>query len=136
MVTLILRPLHTANASSPQFSVDLLDGSCAMVSMVTDRICSVSVHRSGHPPTERGLFGTTQDAIELLRAEVTARIVAAAAQPLARQAPVTERTAAPPPLSLADEQATVDRIVAMLKGPSVTGTQGAIKTTARSQTGR
>ena len=75
MITLILRPVPNLDQPLDQFTVDLLDGSYAVISLVSDGTWAVVEHRKSQPSIDRGLFGSPRDAIEVLRVEVTARIV-------------------------------------------------------------
>jgi hypothetical protein len=75
----------------------------------------VTEYRNGEPAIYRGLFGTPQDALEVLRVEVTARILKAASQSKGPQLPPVESHVRIP---LAEEQAAVDRLVKLLRHSS------------------
>jgi hypothetical protein len=107
MVTLILRPLLGPEASLQLFAVDLLDGSYALLSMVDHRICSVTIHHAGQLPYDRGLFGTTNDAMEVLRAEVSARGVKTADHSCATRSSAVQSGVARASLTLAEKPAAV-----------------------------
>jgi hypothetical protein len=73
MVTLTLVPSHQS-AIPTQFRIDLYNGDYAIISAV-DTGWMLQVYRGGMPPVDRGLFGSPDDAREVLRAEVTERFV-------------------------------------------------------------
>ena len=75
MVTLILRPVPNLDKAPEQYRIDLLDGSYAVLSMMQDAVWAAIEHRKGQPGVDRGLFASPKDAVEVFRAEVTARIV-------------------------------------------------------------
>ena len=115
MVTLVLRSIPTVDTTPRQFTVDLLDGSYALLTLESDRECAVTEYRNGGPVIYRGLFGTPQDALEVLRVEVAARILKTASQPRGPESPaIGSHTRIP----LAEEQAAVDRLVKSLRNVS------------------
>ena len=73
MVTLTLRPVPNLGKAPDQYLIDLLDGSYAVLTRL-DHVWSVTEHKKTHPVIDRGLFGSPDDALELFRAEVTARM--------------------------------------------------------------
>ena len=75
MVTLILRPVPNLDKAPEQYRIDLLDGSYAVLSMMQDGVWAAIEHRRSQPGIDRGLFASPKDAVEVFRAEVTARIV-------------------------------------------------------------
>jgi hypothetical protein len=73
MITLVLRAIPNLDKPPVQFQVDLLDGSYAVLSLVKDHVWAVVEHRRSAPAIDHGLFGTPEDAVEMLRAALSAR---------------------------------------------------------------
>jgi hypothetical protein len=75
---LTLRPIWNRGKSPEQYSIKLLDGTYVILMRTYTDVWSATEYTPHGPLIDRGLFGTPQDALEVFRAEVTARLMAAA----------------------------------------------------------
>lgn len=73
MVTLTLRPVPNLGKAPEQYLIDLLDDSYAILTRL-GKVWSVTEHRKSTPVIDRGVYGSPDDALEVFRAEVTARM--------------------------------------------------------------
>jgi hypothetical protein len=73
METLTLRPVPNLGKAPDQYLIDLLDGSYAVLTRFDD-VWSVTEHKKTSPVIDRGLFGSPEDALEVFRSEVAARL--------------------------------------------------------------
>jgi hypothetical protein len=83
--TLILRAIPNLEKPPEQYTIDLLDGSYVLLCLIEEGVWAATEHRKGHRAVDRGLFGTPTDAVEVFKAEVTARIVKDTAAKLQQQ---------------------------------------------------
>ena len=71
-----LRAIGNRGRPADEYSIDLLDGSYAILIQTPTGVWSVIEYRLQQPPINRGLFGTPEDALELFRAELIVRLLA------------------------------------------------------------
>lgn len=74
MVKLSLVPSRTNSSQPEQYKVDLGFGEHALITRVAHGWHTAVYSTSGAPAVDRGLFGTPQDALAVLQAEVTERV--------------------------------------------------------------